>query len=42
MVIPGILLVDSVRKIAKAFNALDKIEKMKNGGKTNGYTKKDI
>lgn len=39
MVIPGILLVDSVRKIAQAFTALDNIEK-KNGGKTNGYAKK--
>ena len=37
-----VLLVDSVRKIAKAFNALQRIEKMQNGGKTNGYAKKDI
>ncbi|KAH6681763.1 EBDP2, emopamil-binding protein [Halenospora varia] len=43
MVIPGMLLVSSVRTIAKAFKALEKVEKSKsakNNGYANGSNKK--
>jgi len=42
MVFPGILLVSSVRSIAKAFKKLELLEAQANSGKINGVAKKNL